>query len=94
MASNLLHARIAINESAPVQVSPDDDAIKTNCTIQIQNLGTSNVYIGGEGLTSSSYGASIVAGGAITIDDLPPRSEVYALSASGDSYVAVLKVVR
>lgn len=94
MASSLLHARVAINELTPTQVSPIDDASKTSCTIQIQNLGSSSVYIGGEGLTASSYGASIVAGGAITIDDLPPRSEVYALSASGDSYVAVLKVVR
>lgn len=94
MASGLLHARVAINDLSPTQVSPLDDSSQTNCTIQIQNLGESAVYVGGLGLTQVSYGASIVPGGAITIEDLPPRAEVFVLSSSGASYVAVLKVVR
>ena len=88
------HARVAINATTPVQVTPPDDDAKTNCTVQIQNLGTEAVYIGATGLTRSSYGASIVPGGALTIDDLAPKDEVYALSSSGDSYVGVLKVSR
>jgi len=88
------HARVAINATTPVQVTPTDDSAKTNCTIQVQNLGEEAVYLGGEGLTSTSYGVSIVAGGAVTISNLAPKDEVYALSASGNSYVAVLKVVR
>jgi hypothetical protein len=90
----LSHARVAINATTPVQVTPTDDDAKTNCTIQIQNLGLSAVYIGGSGLTNTSYGVSVVSGGAVTIDNLAPKAEVYALSASGDSYVAVLKVSR
>jgi hypothetical protein len=90
----LSHARVAINATTPVQVTPTDDSAKTNCTIQVQNLGEEAVYLGGEGLTSTSYGVSIVAGGAVTISNLAPKDEVYALSASGNSYVAVLKVVR
>jgi hypothetical protein len=66
----------------------------SSITLQVQNLGSSAVYCGGVGLTSSSYGVSIVAGGAVTIDDLPTNDEVYALSSSGDSYVAVLRVNR
>lgn len=94
MASGLLHARVAINDVSPTQVSPLDDSSQTNCTIQVQNLGESAVYVGGAGLSATSYGASIVPGGAITIDDLPPKAEVFALSSVGESYVAVLKVVR
>lgn len=90
----LEHARVAINATTPVQLTPTDDTTKTNCTIQVQNLGLSAVYVGGVGLTSTSYGVSIVSGGTVTIDNLPPKDEVYALSASGDSYVAVLRVVR
>lgn len=90
----LSHARVAINATTPVQVTPTDDDAKTNCTIQVQNLGAEAVYIGGAGLTSSSYGASVVPGGAVTIDDLAPKDEVYALSASGNSHVGVLKVSR
>jgi hypothetical protein len=90
----ITHARIAINDSTPTQVTPNDDLIKTNCTIQIQNLGSEAVYIGGEGLTQSSYGVSVVPGGAVTIDNLSTKDEVYALSATGNSYVAVLRVGR
>jgi hypothetical protein len=88
------HARVAINATTPVQVSPTDDTTKSSCTIQVQNLGEEAVYLGGNGLTSSSYGVSIVPGGAVTIDHLAPNDEVYALSASGNSFVAVLRVIR
>ena len=88
------HARVAINATTPVQVTPTDDDAKTSCTLQVQNLGDEAVYLGGAGLTSTSYGVSIVAGGAVTLSNLAPKDEVYALSASGNSYVGVLKVVR
>lgn len=94
MASGLFHARVAINDLTPTQVSPSDDSSQTSCTIQIQNLGESAVYVGGLGLSQVSYGATVVPGGALTIDDLPPKAEVFVLSSSGASYVAVLKVVR
>ena len=88
------HARVAINATTPVQVTPTDDDATTSCTLQVQNLGDQAVYLGGAGLTSTSYGVSVVAGGAVTISNLAPKDEVYALSASGNSYVGVLKVVR
>ena len=90
----LSHARIAINATNPVPLTPTGDEATTSCTLQVQNLGEEAVYLGGEGLTDTSYGVSIVSGGAITISNLAPKDEVYALSASGTSYVAVLKVVR
>jgi hypothetical protein len=90
----LTHARVAINATTPVQVTPTDDDANTSCTLQVQNLGEEAVYLGGTGLTSTSYGVSVVAGGAVTISNLSPKDELYALSASGNSYVAVLKVVR
>jgi hypothetical protein len=88
------HARVAINATTPIQVTPADDTAKSSCTIQVQNLGGQSVYLGGSGLTNTSYGVRIVPGGAVTIDYLAPNDEVYALSASGNSFVAVLKVVR
>ena len=88
------HARVAISDTVPTKVTPSNDNLTTNCTLQIQNLGEEAVYIGGTGLTNTNYGASLVPGGALTVDDLPPKDDVYALSASGSSYVAVLKVTR
>ena len=92
--TGLKHARIAINDANPTQLTPEGVEGGSGLSIQIQNLGTEAVYIGGEGLTSTSYGASIVPGGALTIDNLPTTFEAYALSASGASYVAVLMVRR
>jgi hypothetical protein len=91
------HDRIAINSSTATKVTPDSWAAlgpKTNCTLQIQNLGTDAVYVGAIGITSTSYGCAISAGGTLTIDDLPPYDEVYALSHSSTGYVAVLRVTR
>ena len=88
------HARIAINVTTPVQVTLTDDDATTSCTLQVQNLGESAVYLGGAGLTNASYGVSIVPGGAVTIANLAPKDEMYALSASGNSYVAVLRIGR
>jgi hypothetical protein len=88
------HARLAINLTTPVQVTPTDDGEANSCTLQVQNLGEQAVYLGGAGLTNSSYGVSIVPGGAVTIANLSPKDEMYALSASGNSYVSVLRIVR
>jgi hypothetical protein len=90
----LSHAQIAINATTPTMVTVAGQETLSSITLQVQNLGSSAVYLGGVGLTSSSYGVSIVAGGAVTIDNLPTNDEVYALSSSGNSYVAVLRVNR
>ena len=92
--AGLFHDRVEINDYTPTQVTPMGVEAGIGLTLQVQNLGTEAVYIGGAGLTSTSYGASLVPGGALTIDDLPPAFEVYALSASGNSYVGVLMVRR
>ena len=92
--SALQHERVAINDTTPVILTPAGVEEGTSLTIQVQNLGSEAVYVGGEGLTSTEYGLSIVPGGAITIDDLAPKHEVYALSSAGYSYVAVLMVRR
>ena len=91
------HARIVINNSAPTKVTPNEWADlgpNTNCTLQIQNLGSEVIYVGGEGLTNTSYGCALVAGATLTIDDLPPKDNVYALSSTSTSYIGILRIVR
>lgn len=90
----LSHARIAINDATPVPVTPVGAEAGMNLSLQVQNLGVVDVYLGGVGITSTSYGARIVSGGTVSIDNLSRKDDVYALSASGDSYVAVLTVGR
>lgn len=90
----LSHAVVAINASTPTMVTVDGQESNTAITLMIQNIGSVPVYVGASGLTSSSYGASIPAGGSLSIDNLFTADEVYALSSSGDSQVSVLKVNR
>jgi hypothetical protein len=59
--------------------------------ITIQNIHESAyVYIGGEGVTSLSYGYRLAPGAAWSIE-LPSRDSLYAISSVNDSKVAVLK---
>jgi hypothetical protein len=58
--------------------------------ITIQNIHESAyVYIGGEGVTSLSYGYRISPNNAWSIE-LPSRDSLYAISSVNDSKVAVL----
>lgn len=93
----LSHERFAISNTAATKVTPtvwESAGPKTNCTLQIQNLGSDPVYVGAENITSISYGCAIGSGATLTIDDLPPQDAVYVLSSSSSGYVGVLRIVR
>lgn len=90
----LTHAKVAINATTPTQLTPEGREGGIGLSIQVQNISGVDVYLGGEGLTSSSFGVRIAAGAAVTLESLPPADEVYALSSSGNVEVAVLMVRR
>lgn len=90
----LSHARIAINDVSPTALTEVGSEAGMNLTLMVQNLGENAVYIGSKDLSQTSYGVSIVPGGAVTIDNLSRKDDVYALSSNGNSYVAVLTVGR
>jgi hypothetical protein len=59
--------------------------------ITIQNVDASAyVYVGGEGVTTSSYGYRLNAGSAISFE-LPGKDALYAISDTNSSQVAVIK---
>lgn len=90
----LSHARLAINDTTPVPVTPTGAEAGMNLSLQIQNLGMKAVYVGTDSITSSSYGAVISSGATLSIDNLSRKDDVYVLSSDGDSYVAVLTIGR
>jgi hypothetical protein len=90
---SISHARIAVNNSTAVAVTDTSDTF-TSVSIQIQNLGTGVAYLGGVGVSSTSYGVSIVAGGAVTISNIPAQDELYVIHQDASAYVAVLRVNR
>lgn len=87
------HARIAVNNTTAVAVTDLSDTYNS-VTLSVQNLGTGVAYLGTTGVTSTSYGMSIVAGGAVTVDNLPSNNELYVIHSDASAYVAVLRVSR
>lgn len=90
----LTHAKVATNATTPTRLTPEGREGGIGLSIQIQNVSSVDVYIGAEGLTSSSYGCKVAPGAACSLESLTPNDEVYALSSSGTADVAVLIVGR
>lgn len=90
----LTHAKVTLDATTPTRLTPEGREGGIGLSIQVQNISSVDVYLGGEGLTSSSFGCKIAAGAAVTLESLPPTDEVYALSSSGSADVAVLMVRR
>lgn len=90
----LNHAKITVNASTPTRVTPEGQEAGIGLSIQIQNVSAVDVYVGGEGLTSTSFGCKIAPGAACSLEGLTTLDEVYALSSSGDADIAVMRVGR
>jgi hypothetical protein len=59
--------------------------------ITVQNVDdTAYVYVGGEGVSSSDYGYRIAPGHAISFE-LPGRNNLFAITNTNNSKIAVLK---
>jgi hypothetical protein len=59
--------------------------------VTIQNIHDSAyVYIGGEGVTTSSYGYRLNPGSAISFE-LPGKDALYAITDTNNSQIAIIK---
>jgi len=84
------HSIITLSSTQPTRVS--SRASHSGEDITIQNVDPEAiVYLGGEDVSSSSFGFVLVPGAAWSVE-LPPKNEIYAISESNGSSVAVLKV--
>ena len=83
------HSHITLTSSSATIVSPL--GIHSGVDITIQNLSSeAYVYIGGEGVNSSSFGYRIPPDSAVSFE-LPGKDSLYAVTSSNGSQVAVLK---
>lgn len=89
------HEITTLNDSTGTQLPADrSDRVQYNVSFSVQNISESaSVYIGGNGVNSSSYGIKLAPGETASFDGLPRNSGIYALSSEGSSDVAVLQVV-
>lgn len=83
------HNLTILSNSTATRLTPS--GLHSGMDITIQNVHASaTVYIGGEGVTSSSYGYRLIAGAAVSFE-LPGKNALYAISDTNTSKVAVLK---
>ena len=83
------HALTTLSSSAATLLTPN--GVHSGMDITIQNIHASAyVYIGGEGVTSSSYGYRLAPNTAISFE-LPGKDALYAITGTNGSQVAVIK---
>jgi hypothetical protein len=83
------HALTTLSSSAATLLTPN--GVHSGMDVTIQNIHASAyVYIGGEGVTSSSYGYRLSPGTAISFE-LPGKDALYAITGTNGSQIAVIK---
>jgi len=83
------HALTTLSSSSATKLTPN--GVHSGLDITIQNVHESAyVYIGGVGVTSNNYGYRLAPGAAWSVE-LPGRNELYAITDTNNSKVAVLK---
>jgi len=82
------HAHTTLSNTTATLLTPN--GTHSGLDVTIQNIDASAiVYIGGEGVTSSSYGYRLSAGSAWAIE-LSGKDAIYAITNTNGSKVAVL----
>lgn len=83
------HAVIILSSESSTRITPN--GLHSGMDVTIQNLDSeAYVYIGGEGVTTESFGYRLAPASAISFE-LPGRDALYAVSDTNESQIAVLK---
>jgi len=90
----LNHYTFSVNSASPTRITPEGREAGSSVTIHIQNFGAHDVFIGGEGLTSSSYGRHLNTGESISFENLTTADEIYALAEAGQSTTVAVIIIK
>ena len=86
----IAHERVVVAATATKVADAERD--RDGFTVMVQNpAGGSSVFIGGPGVTTTSYGYEVVAGAEIGVE-LTKDEELYAVVDSGTVTVNVLRI--
>ena len=84
------HNIYTLSDSTATRITPNGTHSGMDITIQNINLG-GYIYVGGEGVTASSYGYRIMPSHAISFE-LSGRDDLYLIAENADMDAAVLKI--
>lgn len=83
------HQRVSVGTTA-TKLTLDNDG-KDGQTVNVQNpVGGADVYLGGEGVTTTSYGYLLLAGGSFSIQ-LDDDEKLYGVVASSTQTVNIIR---
>lgn len=86
------HEIVALSDSTPVELTPEGK-VHSGLDLTVQNIDEEAiVYLGAEDVSSTSYGFKLLPGAGFSIE-LNPRDELYAISDTDESEVALLRVL-
>jgi hypothetical protein len=83
------HSLVALSNTSATRLTPNGKHSGMDITLQNVNE-TGYIYIGGEGVTSSSYGFRIMPSHSFSIE-LNGNDAIYAISSTNGLSLAVLK---
>jgi hypothetical protein len=86
------HEIVTLSDSEETELTPEGK-VHSGLDLTVQNIDESAiVYIGGTGVSAESYGYKLEPGDGFSIE-LNPRDELYAISDTDGSEVALLRVL-
>ena len=86
------HEIVTLSDSTPVELTPEGK-VHSGLDLTVQNIDEEAiVYLGAEDVSSSSYGFKLLPGAGFSIE-LNPRDQLYAISDTDESEVALLRVL-
>jgi hypothetical protein len=86
------HELLTLSDETATELTPEG-RIHSGLDLTVQNVDeTAVVYIGGDGVTASNYGFKLGPKEAFSVE-LNPRDELYIISDTDESQVALLRVL-
>ena len=86
------HELVVLSDTSETELTPEGK-VHSGLDLTMQNIDEEAiVYLGGEGVTTENYGYKLEPGDGFSIE-LNPRDQLYAISDTDESEVALLRVL-
>ena len=86
------HEIVTLSDTTPLELTPEGK-VHSGLDLTVQNIDEEAIiYLGAEDVSSISYGFKLLPGAGFSIE-LNPRDELYAISDTDESEVALLRVL-
>ena len=86
------HELVVLSDTTETELTPEGK-VHSGLDLTVQNIDEEAiVYLGGEGVTAENYGYKLEPGDGFSIE-LNPRDQLFAISDTDESEVALLRVL-